>query len=151
MDLNQPSDHRLYRPEIRFSDIDAAGIVNNAVFFSYFEQSRIKYFGGLVGRDWDWHSAGMVVASHRIDYLHPLPFGARVMIHTWLVDVGTKKMVMAYEVMLEQETERRLAARAETTLVCFDHSQGVSIPIPNAWRPAMDREMRKPSPFATSR
>lgn len=151
MDLTQPQDHRLYRPEIRFADIDAAGIVNNAVFFSYFEQSRIKYFAGLIGQDWDWHSAGMVVASHRIDYLRPLPFGADVKIHTWLVDVGTKRMVMAYEVTLQSEVGTRAAARAETTLVCYDHVQRESIPIPAAWHPALAREERKPSPFATSR
>lgn len=150
MDLIQPHDHRVYRPEIRFADIDAAGIVNNAVYFSYFEQSRIKYFAGLVGQNWDWHSAGMVVASHRIHYLRPLPFGAEVRIHTWLVDVGTKRMVMAYEVMLQNESGARLAAQAETTLVCYNHTQGESIPIPAAWHPALEREQRKPSPFSSS-
>lgn len=151
MDLHQPSDHRTYRPEIRFGDIDAAGIVNNAVYFTYFEQCRIKFFEGMVGKTWDWHSAGMVVARHAIDYLRPIPFGADASIRTWLVESGAKRMVMAYEISLHDPQGTRLAARAETTLVCYDHRVGKSIEIPAAWRPALDAEPRFPSPWTTSR
>ena len=34
----------IYRPEIRFADIDSYGIVHNANFLIYFEQSRIALF-----------------------------------------------------------------------------------------------------------
>ena len=34
---------QVYTPEIRFVDIDAAGIVNNATYFNYFEQSRLLF------------------------------------------------------------------------------------------------------------
>ena len=41
-----PSAH-CYSPEIRFVDIDAAGIVNNATYLNYFEQSRIQFFEAM--------------------------------------------------------------------------------------------------------
>ena len=41
---------QVYTPEIRFVDIDAAGIVNNATYFNYFEQSRIAFFEPLLGK-----------------------------------------------------------------------------------------------------
>jgi acyl-CoA thioester hydrolase len=33
--------------EVRYSDLDAQGHVNNATFFTYFEQSRVAYFAEL--------------------------------------------------------------------------------------------------------
>lgn len=134
------TDHRIYRPEIRFGDIDAAGIVNNAVFLTYFEQSRIAYFAGLAGHDWDWHRAGMVVARHEVNYRRPIPFGAHVTIYTWTHAVGTKSVTFAYEVWLASGDQNHLCAEAQTTLVCFDHSAGHPIPVPEDWKAAMVAE-----------
>ena len=90
---------QVYQPEIRFVDIDAAGIVNNATYFNYFEQSRIQFFEGLVGSKWNWQEAGMVVARHEIDYRLPILFNDDVRIVTWVERVGEKSMTAAYEVM----------------------------------------------------
>ena len=35
--------------QIRFADIDAMGHVNNAVYLSYFEFTRVHYFSELLG------------------------------------------------------------------------------------------------------
>ena len=47
-----------YYPEIRFADIDAMGHVNNAVYFSYFEQARIHFFRQWIGLEWNWNEHG---------------------------------------------------------------------------------------------
>ncbi len=125
-----------YRPEVRFADIDAMGIVNNATFLTYFEQARIQFFGELVGREWDWHAAGVVVARHAIDYRSPLRFGDCAEIRTRITAVGTKSLTVAYDVVaLEGEGEREVA-RAETVLVGYDHLTGKSRGIPDVWREA---------------
>ena len=98
---------QVYQPEIRFVDIDAAGIVNNAVYFNYFEQSRIHFFVGIVGRKWDWNEAGMVVARHEIDYRLPILFNDDVRIITWIEEIGTKSMVAAYELKKRAEGEAK--------------------------------------------
>ena len=36
--------------EVRYSDLDAQGHVNNATFFTYFEQGRVAYFAELRAR-----------------------------------------------------------------------------------------------------
>ena len=130
------TDNRIYRPEIRFGDIDAAGIVNNAVFLTYFEQSRITYFGGLVGQDWDWHKAGMVVARHEVNYRRPIPFGADVTIYTWTEAAGSKSITFGYEVWIGAD----LSADARTVLVCYDHEKNCPIPVPEEWKDSMEKE-----------
>lgn len=115
---------QVYTPEIRFVDIDAAGIVNNATYFNYFEQSRIAFFEPLLGKKWDWNVAGMVVARHEIDYRLPILFNDDVRIITWIEHIGGKSMTAAYEVYKAQGESWGLVAEAKTVLVSFDHRAG---------------------------
>jgi len=121
---------QVYQPEIQFVDIDAAGIVNNATYFNYFEQSRIHFFEGLVGRKWNWHEAGMVVARHEIDYRMPILFNDDIRIVTWIERVGEKSMTAAYEVLKAVEGKWVNLATAKTVMVSFNHVSGKSIAWP---------------------
>ena len=119
---------QVYTPEIRFVDIDAAGIVNNATYFTYFEQSRIHFFEPLLGKKWDWNAAGMVVARHEIDYRLPILFNDDVRIVTWVEQVGSKSMTAAYEVCKQVGGKWLVVAQAKTVLVSFDHRAGQTSP-----------------------
>lgn len=125
-----------YCPEVRFVDLDAMGIVNNATYLTYLEQARIHFFGELVGAAWDWHAGGVVVARHAIDYRSPLRLNDRPEIHTWIAAVGGKSMTVQYVIRLEGA---RTVAHAETVLVGYDHLRGVSIDIPALWREAFEQ------------
>ena len=122
------SSGQVYTPEIRFVDIDAAGIVNNATYFNYFEQSRIAFFEPLLGKKWDWNTAGMVVARHEIDYRAPILFNDEVRIVTWIEHVGTKSMTAAYEVYKRIKDSWVLSAQAKTVLVSFNLKEGRPAP-----------------------
>jgi acyl-CoA thioester hydrolase len=39
--------------QVRLTDIDILGHVNNSIYLTYFEMTRIHYFSQLVGPDWD--------------------------------------------------------------------------------------------------
>ena len=119
---------QVYSPEIRFVDIDAAGIVNNATYFNYFEQSRIAFFEPILGKKWDWNAAGMVVARHEIDYRAPILFNDDVRIVTWIEHIGTKSMTAAYEVYKHWQGTWALAAQAKTVLVSYNHKEGSPAP-----------------------
>ena len=43
-----------YRPEIRFSDVDAYGIVHNAKYIVYMEQARIHWWRQAMGMELGW-------------------------------------------------------------------------------------------------
>ena len=133
MNLNAFQDFQRYRPEIRFADIDAVGIVNNAVYPTYFEQCRIHLFEGLVGQEWNWTDAGMVVARHEIDYLRPIALNDEVEIVTWIDSIGTKSMVAAYEIYIKRRAEWKLASKAQTVMVSYDHVKHCSMHWPEAW------------------
>jgi acyl-CoA thioester hydrolase len=58
--------------QVRFSDIDVMGHVNNAVYLSYFEMTRVHYFRELLGLEWDWKSHGILLVRNEIDYIKPI-------------------------------------------------------------------------------
>ena len=116
--------------EIRFADIDAMGHVNNAVYFSYFEQARMAYFKERVARIWDWNEDGVIVARNEIDYVFPVFLNDRMIIRLWVEHVGSKSFTVCYRVVVGE----RLCATGKSVLVCFNHKNKATQVLPEAWR-----------------
>jgi acyl-CoA thioester hydrolase len=116
--------------EIRFADIDAMGHVNNAVYFSYFEQARMAYFKERVARIWDWNEDGIIVARNEIDYVFPVFLNDRMVIRLWVNHVGNKSFSVCYRVVVGE----RLCATGKLVLVCFNHKNKATQVLPEAWK-----------------
>ena len=116
--------------EIRFADIDSMGHVNNAVYFSYFEQARMAYFKERVARIWDWNEDGVIVARNEIDYIYPVFLNDRMNIRLWVEHVGSKSFSVCYRVVVGE----RLCAVGKSVLVCFNHKNKATQVLPEAWK-----------------
>lgn len=121
-----------YCPEIRFSDIDAYGIVHNATYIVYLEQARIHWWRQVVREAWDWTEIGVLVAHHDIDYMHPARLGDSLEIFCQVGEVGDKSIEVRYKL----QCEGRQVASARTVLVCFDHAKKKTTSVPQSWREA---------------
>jgi len=116
--------------EIRFADIDAMGHVNNAVYFSYFEQARMAYFKERVARIWDWNEDGVIVARNEIYYNYPVFQKDPMNIRLWVEHVGSKSFSVCYRVVVGE----RLCASGKSVLVCFNHKNKATQVLPEAWK-----------------
>lgn len=112
----------IYSCPLRWSDMDAYGHVNNAVFLRYLEEARIDLIHQLRLKAAEGSFAdGSVVARHEIDYLRPLVYRADpVTVETWVAKVGAASMTVSYEV---KDTEQ-VYVRASTVVVPFDFASG---------------------------
>lgn len=119
-----------YSPEIRFADIDAMGHVNNAVYFSYFEQARIKFFKELIGGKWDWQKQGILVARNEMNYKKPVHLNDNIVIHIKCVHIGSKSFTLTYEVKRDDE----ICCDGASVLVCFNHKEQITALIPDLWK-----------------
>lgn len=117
------------RVPIRFADIDAMGHVNNAIYFTYFEQARMAFFRERVGKIWDWTVDGIIVAHNEIDYKRPVLLQDDMRIILWVEKVGTKSFEVKYEVRVEEE----LCASGSSVLVCFNHKTQQTQAVPVEW------------------
>ena len=130
--MDEPEGKEIFETtvEIRFADIDAMGHVNNAVYFSYFEQARMVYFKERVARIWDWNEDGVIVARNEIDYVFPVFLNDRMVIRLWVEHVGSKSFTVCYRVVVGE----RLCATGKSVLVCFNHKNKATQVLPEAWR-----------------
>ncbi|MEY7847701.1 acyl-CoA thioesterase [Natrarchaeobius sp. A-rgal3] len=114
--------------DVRLRDIDFMGHVNNAVYATYLEQARERYFGDVL--DVSLVDVGTVLVNLEIDYARPIEADESVTITLGIRELGDTSIPIEYEIRADGE----LAATARTVQVVADGETGESKPIPTAWR-----------------
>lgn len=93
---------RLSTPlQIRYSDMDSDGHVNNALYSTYFELGRVSLLQLLLGKDHFRYS--FVLARTEINYLRRLEFGDSPICETWIDRIGNTSMSFRGRIMLGDE------------------------------------------------
>jgi acyl-CoA thioester hydrolase len=123
----------VYIPEIRFSDIDVMGHVNNATYLTYFEQARVHFFNQLVG-EWDWEKYGILLARNEVNYRKPILYKDKVQIHTHITKIGGKSLELEYRITKPGNDGEELCTDGKSVLVCFDYHKQKTIPVPQSWK-----------------
>lgn len=115
--------------EIRFRDIDAMGHVNNAVYATYLEQARTRYFRDVL--ETDLSSISTVLASLTIEFRRPIELADEsINVDIDVPELGDSSLPMTYEL----QTADEVVATAESTQVHFDSTAGEARPIPEPLR-----------------
>lgn len=120
--------------EIRFGDIDAMGHVNNARYFTYFEQGRINFLDSVLGTNIKYAERGIIVANAHADFKIPVLFRDKISVLTRVSKIGTKSFELSYSLVKDENGIRRECASGFTTMVCFDYREQHSVEIPEEWR-----------------
>jgi len=106
----------------RWSDMDEMHHVNNAVYLTYLEQSRVYYFDQVC--QWDWSKEGVILANAHIEYIRPLRFPEEAFVYVRTSRMGSKSFDLNYVITRISNGTEECIATAYTTLVGFDyHSQ----------------------------
>jgi len=121
------------RIQVRLTDIDILGHVNNAIYLSYFEMTRIHYFNQLVGPNWDWMESGVVLVQNEVNYHLPIFLYDAPEIHMYCTQIGNKSFTLSYEVYVKEQ----LKTTGKSILVGFNSNKQQSIEIPEAMRTAL--------------
>jgi len=119
--------------EVRFSDLDSFGHVNNARYLTYMEQARIGYFHHL-GLWWPRQrpAVGLILADAQVTFQRPILLEHKVKIGVHISRLGNKSFPMHYR-LVDAETGD-VFATGTTVQVCYDYQNQRTIPIPEAWR-----------------
>ncbi len=126
---------------VRFRDLDAMGHVNNAVVFTYMEQARSEYFFQLTGER-RLTSLGFIVARAECNYEAPISMGDEVVVRLWPSHIGGSSFTFDYEIV-EGRSHHRLAT-GRTVLVRYDYTAGSKVPVEEALRRTLEKELGKP-------
>ncbi len=119
--------------EIRFSDIDKFGHVNNAKYLTYLEQARISYFDHVISEDNSWEKTGIILAKAEIEFIKPIFFKDKIEIEIAVSSFGNKSFEMSYRILKKEKDSIFLMAKAKTILVCYSYELNQTILIPEEW------------------
>ena len=113
--------------QVRFSDTDAMGHINNAVYHVYLEHCRVSFMDALnlpkVNGD---TRPPIILARTEIDYVSPGFMGDAIVVLGWLTAIGNKSFTMKFRV----EAGERVLARAVGVQVWYDYAADRSVTIP---------------------
>ena len=116
--------------DVRFRDLDAMGHVNNAVFFTYFEEGRLAFFTSSSPGS-KFPGFDFILAHTSCDYLKPVTIDERLMLQIKVDKIGGKSFVLAYTV-LDRGDDSVVYATGKSVQVCYDYQQEKTMPVPGA-------------------
>ncbi|WP_329055031.1 SDR family NAD(P)-dependent oxidoreductase [Amycolatopsis sp. NBC_01488] len=106
-----------HETELRFSDLDWQGHINNVSMVGYLQEAQIRLLDPDRRKIFQEADESFVVAAHNVDYLQPLQFREEpVVVETRIVDMGRSKIVLNSEVRDDQN----IYARSSSTYVAYD-------------------------------
>jgi acyl-CoA thioester hydrolase len=118
-----------HREQVRFSDTDMIGHVNNVAYAAMVESGRIAYIQGVAP------GLYMVMARIEIDYRAELHYPAAIDVGCMILRVGRSSLVVGNGVFHGD----LCGATAVTTLVMIDKNTRRSTPIPAEARAALEK------------
>ncbi|MCM1162847.1 MAG: acyl-CoA thioesterase [Muribaculaceae bacterium] len=124
--------------QLRFSDIDSLGHVNNTVYFSLMDLAKTRYFLDVMGHDLDISKAGLVVVNVNCSFCAPSFFGEELEVITSTAAIGEKSLTLEQAVICPAKGGE-VKCTCRTVMCGFDPRTSTSIPISDEWRQALER------------
>lgn len=128
--------------DVRFADTDAMGHVNNAVYLTYCEMARIRYWSDVTGEPLAARHHGaesLILAEARITYRAQVFHTDVVTVETRATRIGRSSFVLEHRLTAcEADGEPRLVATSESVLVRYDYTVGRAAELDDRFIEAME-------------
>ncbi len=120
--------------QIRFSDVDLAQHVHNAVYLQWFELGRMGFLERIIPKDHNWKAQGLILARNEVDYRMPVRLRDTLVAEVWCSAVGAKSFDLSYSIRRMDGEQPGVCAEGRSVMVCFDYTEQKTIAVPEAWR-----------------
>ncbi|MBW4891341.1 acyl-CoA thioesterase [Mucilaginibacter sp. HMF5004] len=120
---------------IRFSDMDAFGHVNNAIYLTYFEIARGDYWTNII--EWDWDEMGIILGRSEIDYRKPITLNDTIVCYVRTSRVGNSSFDVEYILSKVVDDKEDICTTGKTVCISYDYKSNKSMPIPDKQRKKM--------------
>jgi acyl-CoA thioester hydrolase len=124
--------------QIRFSDIDGMGHVNNSVYWSYFDLGRVDYLQHALGDDFEQHDETVVLVHVEANYKIQTKLKDSIVVKTRVVGIGERSIKMRQEIVDTTSGEVRVSSYS--VLSGFSKRTQQSVPIKAEWKAQMEVE-----------
>jgi acyl-CoA thioester hydrolase len=119
--------------DVRFADTDAMGHVNNAVYLTYCEMARIRYWTDVTGEPVAAGHEGaesLILAEARITYRAPVFHTETVTVETRATHIGRSSFTLEHRLTAcPPNGSPRMVATSASIMVRYDYRTDRSAPL----------------------
>jgi len=134
--------HHRVTIDVRFADTDAMGHVNNAVYLTYCEMARIRYWTDATGEPVAAGHEGaesLILAEARITYRAPVFHTEQVTVESRATYIGRSSFTLEHRLTAAVPGgPARLVAVSDSVLVRYDYATGASVALDEVHVAAME-------------
>jgi len=126
---------------VKFHEVDMLGVCNNAVYFNYFEDARIKYMQDLK-REYKLKEilegpSFFIMAHNESDYIEPSFLDDELYIYTKISFI--KNSSFGFNHIVEKKSSQKIIAKGAGVVVHIDRRTNKSIPLPDEFYEAVKK------------
>lgn len=132
---NEISFHHELPAQLRWSDVDQFGHVNNNVYFSLYDMCKTRYFLDVAGED-IFQRMAIVVANINANFIAPIFYPDEIVIQTTMERIGRKSFTLLQRAINARTREVKCECR--TIMVCYDREQGCAVLMPEDVRDSIE-------------
>ncbi len=133
--------HHKINETVKFHEVDLMGVLNNAVYFNYFEDARISYVKQLVEKyelkKFLNKSSYIIMVHNHCDYFESAVFEDELIIHTKIIEVNNSSFKLSH--LVQKKKSEKIIAAGGGAVVHFDTEKKKSIPLPKEFFDAVNR------------
>ena len=120
---------------VRFSDIDAVGHVNNAIYLTYFEEARLAYWRDAI--NWDLQEHGVIVGRSEVNYLKPITLADEIACYVRTTRIGNSSFDVMHVLVKITSNGEEICTTGKTVCISYDYNANKSVSIPAKEREKM--------------
>lgn len=137
--MNESNYKHKIKEVVKFHEVDMLGICNNAVYFNYFEDARIKYLQNLSlkysFKEFLVGNSFVIMAHNEIDYIESSHLDDELNVYTKISKVS--KSSFSFEHYVQRESDKADIAKGGGVLVHIDRVTKKSQPLPEEFHKAV--------------
>lgn len=118
--------------QVRFSDVDVIGHVNNIIYFAYYDTGKAVFMTDLLGKKISWDEVDTVVANVDCAFIAPIFYGENIEVLTTCVGIHDRSFKLLQ--LLRNADTQEVKSVCETVMVSFDPNTQKSAPLSDEWR-----------------
>lgn len=118
--------------QLRFSDVDVLGHVNNTVYFAFFDTGKAHYFSDVRKESVDWQHVDTVIANVNCAFISSIVFGEEVEVLTTCTSISDKSFKILQ--LIREKNTGEAKALCETIMVSIDPKTHEARSLPDQWR-----------------
>ncbi|MDL2228075.1 acyl-CoA thioesterase [Odoribacter sp. OttesenSCG-928-L07] len=118
--------------QIRMSDLDAYGHVNNGAQCNLFDFARANYIEDVLGKKIDWTNFDLVLVNINVDFKNQILIHDKIICKSEIYEIGNKSMKMR-QYLVDSETDT-IKTICHSVFAAIDKETYKSKPVPEAYR-----------------